>query len=275
VNRALPGYWPLPDLSADFCCTLNRLDWDSAHFGMEMGELTLHEGSTAPEQAPAMTLAAAVSRARDIGWAHLSVHVDADNIAFAKALTAAGFFAADRKLCFQYESTGNTFLPRVLFPTRAMQMQDHDAVRDLIVRSAFPSRFFRDPFFPRQRVVDMQLCWFDNILSRASAEHIAVVAEHQGKMAGFAIAERVERSRGGYWHGYSRTLAAAETQSAGAALAAVAAMTAEAGMRGEQIECVVSQSNRAAIRGLEYLQYTMTHREDVFHLDLSAAGKVN
>ena len=250
-----------------------RMDWDSEHFNAEIGELLLTSTGRRGKELLANIIPEVLARASRDGWQHISVHVDSTDTELAEILLGAGFWQADTKMVYRYGSHGSDSSPRLLFSPREMREDDIEQVRNIVARADFPSRFSRDTFFCPDRVVDMHLCWLQNILARPAPERIACVAESDGNIMAFAVSEYVERlDRSPHWRGYSRALAAGEKRACGAALSAVGAMTSVARERDSDIECVVSAHNRAANRGLSYLGYKLSGRQFVLHRRLQEAS---
>lgn len=245
---------------------LLKMDWDCNHFDSLIGEVIIIPSGKYGEELVADILPEMLALAYSDGWQHASVHVDAGNALLADIVRRAGFWLADTKMIYRRSPDLSTSSPRLLFSPREMVNRDIDKVRRIISRAEFPSRFSRDGFFEADRVTGMHLSWFENIIRRPESERVACVAESEGNIMAFAVAESVSRKeQRGVWQGYSRALAAGERSACGAALAAVGAMTFIAQRRQSPIECVVSAHNPAAIRGLRYLGYQLFGSQLAFH----------
>lgn len=249
---------------------LLKMDWDCNHFDSLIGEVVIASCGRYGEELVADLLPEVFVRAYSDGWQHVSVHIDASNALLADIVRRAGFWLADTKMVYRRSPDAGTSSPRLLFSPREMVSQDIDKVRGIISRAEFPSRFSRDGFFETHRVAEMHLSWLENIINRPESERIACVAESEGNIMAFAVAESVSRKEEqGVWQGYSRALAAGERSACGAALAAVGAMTFIAQKRQSPIECVVSAHNPAAIRGLRYLGYQLFGSQLAFHRSIN------
>jgi hypothetical protein len=169
---------------------LRPLPWDSAIFGLKMGQvpLLIHEGMNKNSRAVLHLLVdELLKRCRSQGFRHLNIRVDADDLALVQVLEQHGFYLADTIVTY-------IFIPRrqklphfkYIYKTRVYREEDRDEVFNVAKQAYknFIGRYHADPHLSDECAGRLYEQWADRLLAGGLAERI-IVAERQGKIIGF------------------------------------------------------------------------------------------
>jgi GNAT superfamily N-acetyltransferase len=168
---------------------LERLPWDSKHFGLAMGRV----GPLVvdPEYASANAIGALLEwlldRAKEADLAHLAAKVDGAELRTLQALEATGFRLMDCLVTYFYDFHRDP-PPSVkqLGTIRDYQPSDLDEIVAIAERmlSEYGGRFAFDPWLPRDRVRRFYVEWARNASAGHMANRLLVGARH-GRIVGF------------------------------------------------------------------------------------------
>ena len=171
---------------------VRRLVWESDFFRAPMAALLIAPRSGPVESRPASDaltaeLRAALREAELDGFKHVSVRVEADDIAALWAAERAGLrlmdVAIDLKFTFEADPLPRLDEPRVRPASRA----DIPAMRALTAGAFGLTRFAVDPFFSAEQVDAFYAAWSTNLFSGLA--DAVFIAEIDGRPAGFASAK--------------------------------------------------------------------------------------
>jgi dTDP-4-amino-4,6-dideoxy-D-galactose acyltransferase len=158
---------------ARFIPVIEELPWDTEFFGFRIGRVV---GPRPTEE----EVAAAVGQGRERGIVCLYLNCPANAGGTVTAAARAGFRVVGIRLTLESRRPAALSAAAV----RRTEARDLPALGSL-ARSAFvDSRFFVDERFPRRRVEDLYERWVER--DTGSPEGVSVVAERDGKVAGFA-----------------------------------------------------------------------------------------
>lgn len=146
---------------------LRRLDWDSDHFGLGMGRVTMlavRNARLSPDLAA--TLSALVAEAGDaLQVRHWSAEADIDDYFCLNLLTAVGFCVMDLKRTYcAYQLRLHIKRSGRLRSVEPYQNDDEAVVMRLLEQSHFITRFSRDDNLDQGRVASMYGMWFRQLL---------------------------------------------------------------------------------------------------------------
>lgn len=179
---------------------LERLDWDSAHFGFPIARLV-------PERCDAF--GKAVTAARDGGIRCVYLLLDAADAARLDAAQAAGFRVRDVRVELERRLDGAASAP----PSGVHDaLPDDVAALERIARERFTdARFFTDDGFPADRAAALYAAWLRRGLDTAE-RRVLVAGDAEGFLVahtGTGTVELIAVAAGAEGHGYGAALVAA------------------------------------------------------------------
>lgn len=164
---------------------VERLPWDSSHFGVSIGRVVAGADP-----------ARAVGWARDRGVQCLYLLCDLQEPEMMRAAIAAGFVLTDVRLTFE-RALGERVArgrsrrhPAVAEAVRRIAEPDLGALLPIADAAHVRSRFYADPRFDRARVAAMYREWLRASLSKPFADW-ALTEDHAGAPVGY-ITGRIE-----------------------------------------------------------------------------------
>ena len=168
---------------------LERLTWDSKHFGLAMGRIDPlvidpRESATATTDALIEWL---LERATEHGLQHLTVKVDSTELGILQALEAKGFCLVDCLVTYFYDCHRDPVPPmKQLGMIRNYEPSDLAAVLAVAERmlSEYGGRFAFDRWLPRQGVRRFYVEWARNACAGQMADRV-LVGERHGHIVGF------------------------------------------------------------------------------------------
>jgi hypothetical protein len=166
---------------------LERLPWDSKHFGLAMGRLgplvTDADAGPAPRAALIEWL---LARAQDAGLEHLAVKVDGAELGVLQALEARGFRLVDCLVTYLADFHRDPVPMKQLGAIREYRVDDLEAVVAIAERklAEYGGRFASDPWLPREAVRRFYVEWVRNACAGDMADRV-LVAERHGRIVGF------------------------------------------------------------------------------------------
>jgi ribosomal protein S18 acetylase RimI-like enzyme len=169
---------------------LERLDWDSRHFGFDVWAIK-HLGLWGPKEtdlAAGRTLVeAAVSQAQAAGAVTIHTRIPLDNISGIHALEATGFRVMEVQSLWLFDLTRQAVpQPQSGHVVRALRPDDADEAIAL-ARGAYtdtPDRFHADQHLPLTAADALYADWIRNCTTGEEADYMMVV-EAGGHVVGF------------------------------------------------------------------------------------------
>lgn len=259
------------DSDSNKCVTIaSPLDWDTEHFGFSAAKLSIIANPLIAPEKICESIKATIEEAyKKFGSIHFSIHVSTQDIRLQNALLSVNFMVYDHKISFLMRARNwKHTKPRTIYPARPIKQRDIEDIRKIIRHTTFPSRFTRDPIFPKAKVIEMHEKWMVRVFKRAEIDRSFKVIEKNKKIISFSLSERIEATGADHFSFFSNALAASYASESGATLSAVAAMTSEALCKAGIIENIVSLTNMPAIRGLQHLGYRSTRAQIALHYTL-------
>jgi dTDP-4-amino-4,6-dideoxy-D-galactose acyltransferase len=167
---------------------IERLPWDTNHFGLPIGRVT--ESAVSPED---------VAEADRLGLRCLYLLVDAADIGLITTGEDLGFRVTDQRITLGRPlSRGTAREPAGsgdagFGAVRPADLADLAALEPVARSAHVDSRFFADPHFDREAAAQLYVVWLRNSLAGEFAD-IVLVAEHAGRPVGY-ITGRVDADR--------------------------------------------------------------------------------
>lgn len=168
---------------------LDRLDWDTNHFGASMARLTVLANEFAGVPGLGRLVQRSLRVAKASGIEHVAVRLPLALHEGLAAMCSNAFRPVGVKLMLRHRDEGSGVgTSRLLdYQLDALREADVDQIVTLAGSALSESRFFQDGRFPEERVRAMYGAWVERIW-RASPEHVVVVKK-QGKVLGFLAYE--------------------------------------------------------------------------------------
>jgi hypothetical protein len=168
--------------------SLQRLNWDTEHFGIPMARIKHILGGVDPEldlAAKKMLIAAGTEELRRSGVKHVAVRLSADDAHSIFALQQAGYYLAD-SMAEYYFNYRKTTVPQVAH-TCEMKLFDPNDL-ELVKRSSktifknYLGRFHSDPNLDREKADQLYEKWIINSCTGLADD--CILALMNGKLAG-------------------------------------------------------------------------------------------
>lgn len=175
-----------------------RADWDSSHFGLEMGgvKFLFARGSqTEQTEIHAKLLEALVRAVRDRGMVHLNAKIDVEDMAGLAAVQKQGFRVMDTLVTYINDAT-RTRPPEIQDPpgvTRTTYHKDRlhevpyseiEHIADFMRKGYRIDRYHADTRLPADRSHEVYVEWFKKAFEGKWADGVHVVRK-DGKIVGF------------------------------------------------------------------------------------------
>jgi hypothetical protein len=168
---------------------IKPLAWDSAHFGLPMGQLYLSASvERCPRRALEELLKQSIDKAqKSLGICHISIETDMDHYHCLNPMLALGFEIMDVKRYFHTTDMQGFKVPRFLSQVRDYEPTDFDKTMRMVERVNIKSRFTRDEFLPPEKTREMYRIWLSNFLQKQGSDVFAYVFERHGNMEGCSV----------------------------------------------------------------------------------------
>lgn len=165
-----------------------KLDFDTRHFGYEMGRIEpFWVAESAGEISALLLLEQAVADLVDQGVENIYIRVGSFAMETLRAATALGFYIVDTVVEYQFDFSKKRIPEKNYDLEMGMATAADEAqLLDLTRRTfdGYLGRFHSDPHFMKDRATEMYVLWMKNSLSGKLADDV-LVAKIDGKVAGF------------------------------------------------------------------------------------------
>jgi dTDP-4-amino-4,6-dideoxy-D-galactose acyltransferase len=167
---------------------IERLEWDSAFFGVPIGRVSLSGAS-------AKQVADAVNWADCVGLECLYWLIDGYDLTSLKAAETCGFHLVDIRVTFELplSSRGQSDHPGAKL-VRSLQPGDLLDLLTLARESHRQSRFFYDGHFSESKCDDMYEEWIKKAMN--GPPYTILVAEHEDQPAGYCVCHQTTEGIG-------------------------------------------------------------------------------
>lgn len=256
--------------------SLARLEWDTAHFGIEMALLDHLMARGTYEQRIAVhqdLLERMLQLCKEWGVEHVSCKVDTGDIACIHALEINGFRNMGTMVTHLFDKRKQR-IPQAknLCTIRLLEDQDRPAVLD-IARHAFSlDRFHADPYIPKERSDALYIVWAQKVCDGAMADEV-LVAERRGHVVGFLgyrYDKELEKITGVRRVGSG--LGAVSPQGRGAYMALVAAALQRMVPKSDIIDVETQINNYPSLRIEHRLGFELVRSRHAFHKWLGSSS---
>jgi hypothetical protein len=168
---------------------LERLPWDSKHFGLAMGRVgpLVADPEHAPGNAIDVVLDQLLDRAKEADLDHLAAKVDGAELPTVQALEARGFRLMDCLVTYFHDCHRDPSPPmKQLGTIRDYQPSELEEIVAIAERmlGEYGGRFAFDPWLPREAVRRFYLEWTRNACAGQMANRL-LVGERHGRIVGF------------------------------------------------------------------------------------------
>lgn len=161
---------------------IERLEWDSAFFGVPIGRLSMSRAS-------AKQVAEVVHRSDGAGLECLYWLVDGQDATSLTAAETCGFHLVDIQMTFEVSLPSRAGSGRTdRRPVRPLQPGDLPALLALAAESHRDSRFFHDGHFPEAKCAEMYREWIRK--AQRDPSDAVLVAELNDKPSGYCVCHR-------------------------------------------------------------------------------------
>jgi len=168
---------------------LDRLKWDSGHFGIPMARLwpfslCIHECGD-PRLVAERLLQTALELSTRWGIRHVACRVTGENFFGIHSLQRAGFLMMDTLVTYLYRR-GKSRAPecRGKYKVRLYQEEDLPQILNIAREAVYEGRFTRDPWVQVEKVTRMYEAWSQRCCERSMADEV-LVAEAGEEVRGF------------------------------------------------------------------------------------------
>ena len=166
--------------------TLERLQWDSEFFGLQMAKLHLLVGPHNRKETAAFLLRNILSENTDCN--HVALALDAQDFDARFAAEEAGFRMMDTLCSYEYHQDYDTFPSEIRrrYTVRQYEPRDRDSLLAIASKcfGGYPNRFSLDPAFGPDVTKRFYVTWTERCCDMQMAENL-LVAEHNGRVIGF------------------------------------------------------------------------------------------
>ena len=187
-----PGVWSgvtrVADAPISGLATLEALPWDSRILGMSAARVDfVVPGPDVSRRARYEALLdAALIEARVRKYEHLSVRVDAGDVAAIQTLEACGWLSVDSLLTFESEArAGVGARRREQVVTRAACASDTAVIESIAAESFVDGRFHSDPSISSDVATSIYREWASSCCRRDAADDVTVAETRSGQIVGF------------------------------------------------------------------------------------------
>ena len=164
--------------------SLSMLPWDSEQLGVQAARIDylVADGSYGEQQlAKKRLLEKVVAEARQRGVRHLSVRIDASDLASIHVLEVNGFITVDGILTFAMGLVGHRHTKRDYdFTTRLGTGEDAEQAGELARTAYLYDRFHSDPFISGERADQLHATWLRNACAGKMGDAVVVAEDHNG-----------------------------------------------------------------------------------------------
>ena len=240
--------------SLGVCVAVNRLPWDSQHFGLPMARIdVLAEEGTSSSVITQLVSEATAEFKHSTGCQHFSIEVDVNDYPVMNACFAAGFEALDFKRTYFTNRLNTKYRYDVMATAiRPYQHSDREAVLALFQESVFQTRFTRDAHLNQAQAQQLYVLWAAKLLEAYPNRSNVLVFERNNKIeACGAIGEKDLTPQGVGRLYASGSIYAASSRGVGAYGAVLWRLTEEALAKYGLVDTTVSLNSSAATRVLE------------------------
>jgi dTDP-4-amino-4,6-dideoxy-D-galactose acyltransferase len=148
--------------------TIEELPWDSAFFGKKIGAF----------KAPSDDLSVlqdTLKKAKKDGFAYLRCRLPAQDAVLIRLLESNGFYLTDIGVTLatatqSYFQQEKQLRPAKQNPIKAATLEDIPALQKYITSLFRESRFYNDPFFPREDADRLYRAWIENSVKGEAAD---------------------------------------------------------------------------------------------------------
>lgn len=160
-------------------CLCYHLDWDSSHFGLNMGRIEC--GFT--DEIDIATIQDALSKITRMAKSqlhinHISISIDCDDTRLLQAAINTGFLLIDTKSTYIAAPLGEKRNEKGGHKIRTYSENDREAVLKIIGSLTFPSRYTRDNMLDQTKVSEMYKKWGERAISERGNGIVIVHANH-------------------------------------------------------------------------------------------------
>jgi len=164
--------------------SLSMLPWDSEQLGAQAARIDylVADGSYGEQQlAKKRLLEKVVAEARQRGVRHLSVRIDASDLASIHVLEVNGFITVDGILTFAMGLVGHRNTKRDYdFTIRLGTAEDAEQAAELARTAYLYDRFHSDPFISGERADQLHATWLRNACAGKMGDAVVVAEDHSG-----------------------------------------------------------------------------------------------
>ena len=171
---------------------LRKLNWDSEHFGSNMGKIeyiiTREDISYEEDvELKAKLISRALRVARENHIQHISCKIDSLDYASLFALQEQGFYIMELLLKFVLVLQNEFTYPnwRLIYRVRKAKSSDLPSLVEIARECFRGSRFHRDPYLSREKASQLFEEWIKNSLSGEMAYEVLVALDAGGRPVGF------------------------------------------------------------------------------------------
>lgn len=240
--------------SQGVCVAINRLPWDSQHFGLPMARIDV----LAKEGINSSLIAQLVSEVviefkHTTGCQHFSIEVDIDNYSVMNACFAAGFQALDFRRTHIVSALNERWKYNSFYNSiRKYKASDKNGVLDLFGKTSFDTRFTRDEFLDQEKAQQLYVLWAAKLLEAYPNTSNVLVFERNNKIEACGAIGEKDLTPLGVGRVYaSGSIYAASPRGVGAYGAILWRLTEEALAKYGLVDTTVSLNSSAATRVLE------------------------
>ena len=121
----------------------------------------------------------------------VSCHVPAENASMLGAVQSLGFHVVDCIVSLGLKNTQRISLGEDTIPLREAQASDRAELEEIAGQAFSTGRYHLDPFFPNSLAMKRYAIWVRNALTGRVPGSVVLVAELEGRIAGFTV-DRIE-----------------------------------------------------------------------------------
>jgi ribosomal protein S18 acetylase RimI-like enzyme len=184
-SQSVVDFYPREGIP-DGCAVYKKLDWDSEHFGFNVGSLhyliSRELGYKKEVKVKERLLESFNGWCSDHAISFVSTRVDAADLSTLHALERAGFYYVETLLTFGYRIGGGT-LTEPLRPVQPFQQTEVDELAKIAANSFVQDRFHSDPYLDPEKSNELYRKWVINSC-RGRAQEVLVVRDG-GRPVGF------------------------------------------------------------------------------------------